>query len=70
MLAIQSQSRVFPLYIEGSRHCLPHGEWKIRPGRVVVRILAPIAVAGLTYEDRNDLLTELRALGEREHAGP
>jgi 1-acyl-sn-glycerol-3-phosphate acyltransferase len=70
VLAIHSQSRVFPLYIDGSRHCLPHGQWRIRPGRVVVRILAPVQVAGLTYDDRNDLLAELQALGERQHAGP
>jgi 1-acyl-sn-glycerol-3-phosphate acyltransferase len=67
VLAIQSQALIHPVYIHGSRDCLPYGEWRIRPGRVVVRHLDPIPTAGLTYADRDQLLARLRALGEAEH---
>lgn len=67
VLAIESQAPIHPMYIVGSRECLPVGEWKIRPGKIVIRYLAPISTAGLTYEDRNVLLDKIRAIGEAEH---
>lgn len=67
VLAIQSQAPIHPLYLHGSRACLPHGEWRIRPGRVILRFLDPIPTTGLTYADRDQLLARLRALGEAEH---
>lgn len=67
VLAIESQAAIHPVYIVGDRKCLPVGEWKIRPGKVVIRCLPPIQTEGLTYEDRNRLLEKLRAVGEAEH---
>ncbi len=68
VLAIQSQVTIHPVYVSGSRHCLPPGEWKIRPGLITIRLLQPVQTEGLTYEDRNTLLAKIRSIGEREHA--
>ena len=67
VLAIESQAPIHPMYIIGSRECLPVGEWKIRPGKIVIRYLLPISTAGLTYDDRSSLLEKIRAVGEAEH---
>jgi 1-acyl-sn-glycerol-3-phosphate acyltransferase len=67
VLAIESQAPIHPIYIAGSRKCLPVGDWKIRPGRIVIHWLSPISTTGLTYEDRNALLEKVRSIGEREH---
>lgn len=50
VLAIESQAPIYPLYIGGSRHCLPVGEWRIRPGNIVLRYSEPISTKGLTYK--------------------
>jgi 1-acyl-sn-glycerol-3-phosphate acyltransferase len=68
VLAIQSQAPIHPLYLHGSRACLPYGDWRIRPGRVVMRFLEPVPTKGLTYADRDALTAQLRAIGEAEHA--
>lgn len=68
VLPIESQAPIHPLYITGARECLAVGEWKIRPGTIVLHYLAPIPTKGLTYEDRNSLLEKLRAVAEVEHA--
>lgn len=67
VLAIDSQAPIHPVYMIGSRECLPVGEWKIRPGKIVLRYLKPVSTAGLTYEDRNRLLEKIRSIGEAEH---
>lgn len=67
VLAIESQAPIHPIYISGSRECLPVGEWKIKPGKVVIRFLSPIPTAGLSYEDRDALLAKIRAIGETQH---
>ncbi|RFA25313.1 hypothetical protein CAI21_19570 [Alkalilimnicola ehrlichii] len=67
VLAIQSQSQVHPIYVHGSAACMPYGDWKIRPGTVLIRFLQPISVKGLTYDDRDQLMSVLRELGEAEH---
>ena len=66
VLAIESQSLIHPMYMTGSRNCMPVGAWKIKPGKVHLHCLSPISTNGLTYEDRNDLLKKIRDLGERE----
>ncbi len=67
VLAIEAQAPIHPIYIAGSRECLPVGEWKIRPGKIIVHYLPPIPTGGLTYEDRDQLLAKIRAIGEAEH---
>lgn len=68
VMAIEAQVPIHPVYIVGSGDCMPHGAWQIRPGTVMLRYLAPIPTAGMTYADRDVLLARLRAVGEEEHA--
>jgi len=68
VMAINAQAPIHPLYIVGSRSCMPPGAWKIRPGKVILKYLPPIQTAGMTYEDRNALLERLRSVGEQEHS--
>jgi 1-acyl-sn-glycerol-3-phosphate acyltransferase len=68
VLAIESQAPIHPIYMAGSRNCLATGEWKIKPGKIVLRYLPPISTVGLTYEDRHMLLDKVRAIGEAEHS--
>jgi 1-acyl-sn-glycerol-3-phosphate acyltransferase len=65
---IESQALIHPLYISGARHCLPVGQWRIRPGTIILHYLESIPTKGLTYDDRNSLLEKLRAVAEVEHA--
>jgi 1-acyl-sn-glycerol-3-phosphate acyltransferase len=67
VLAIESQAPIHPMYVRGSRECLPVGERKIRPGKIIIRYLPAISTKGLTYEDRDMLLEKIRTIGEAEH---
>src|SRR5690606_34911443 len=55
VLALQTGVPVVPAAILGSREVMPKGSWKIRPGRVLVRIGRPIPVEGLLHDDREAL---------------
>ena len=66
VLAIQANAKIIPVIIHGSYRCLPYGEWKIRPGKVKVKILNEISTEGMKYEDRDLLVGNLRKLAEQE----
>lgn len=62
VLAIRAGARIVPVIFRGAREVLPHGEWRVRPGVVTVELLPAIDARTLTYEDRDALVAELRAL--------
>lgn len=64
VLAIQSQTQIVPLLISGSRNCMPYGSWKISPGVITLTLMKPIPMQGLNYEDRDNVVAQLRKLGE------
>lgn len=66
VLAIKAKARIIPIVVHGSKNCLPYGEWKIRPGKVIIKFLKEIPSAGLRYEDRNLVIDQLRELAEKE----
>ena len=68
VLAIESRAPILPVYLVGTRNILPPGQWKINPGKVVIRFLSPIPTKGLSYDDRNALLDRLTEVGKDEHA--
>jgi len=68
VMAISAQVPIYPVYMVGSRKCMPPGAWKIRPGKIIMRYLAPIPTTGMKYEDRHLLLERLRIAGEKEHS--
>lgn len=69
VLAIRAQAKIVPVIIFGTKKCLGYGEWRIHPGRVVVRLLEAIPTIGMKYEDRDVLVNQLFALAKHEVAG-
>lgn len=61
ILALEAQVPVVPVAIEGAARVLPPGGFRVHKDRLVrVRIGAPIATAGLRYEDRDAFIREVR----------
>ena len=56
VLAIATQRPVVPVVVRGTFGILPRGSIVPRAGRVTVRIGAPIATQGLSYDDRDALV--------------
>ena len=61
IMAIQAQAPVVPVAIQGGRAAMRKGSAIVRPVTVSVRIGRPIATAGLTVDDRDQLSRQLRA---------
>lgn len=60
IMAIKAQVPVVPISILDSAKILAPGRYGIRPGCIHVQIHAPIETAGLTLEDRNQLVQQVR----------
>ena len=59
VLAIASQRPVVPTIVHGAREMMPKGSLRIRAGTVDLHFLEPIPTAGLTYDDRAELMTRV-----------
>ena len=71
VLAIEAGVPVQPVLVTGTRDLLPRGAFFPRPGTVRVTFLPAITTAGLTYEDRHQLLENVvDAMQERLVAEP
>jgi len=60
-IALKAGVPIVPVAIHGTREVLPMGSLAVRPGKVLLRIGAPISTAGLTLQDRTRLTADLRA---------
>jgi 1-acyl-sn-glycerol-3-phosphate acyltransferase len=60
IMAIQAQVPIVPVAIQGARAAMKKGSALVRPVRVSVRIGAPIPTAGLTLDDRDELIARVR----------
>ncbi|MEI7036540.1 lysophospholipid acyltransferase family protein [Fulvimonas yonginensis] len=60
-LAIEAGVSVVPVAIEGSGRVLPAAGFRVRPGRIVVRIGEPLPTRGMTPHERNALAQQARA---------
>ena len=60
IMAIQAQVPVVPVAVQGGRAAMRKGSAFVRPVRVSVRIGTPIPTAGLTLDDRDDLIERVR----------
>jgi 1-acyl-sn-glycerol-3-phosphate acyltransferase len=60
VMAIKAQAPVVPVAIMGGRAAMRKGSAVIRPVRVTVRIGKPVETAGLSLEDRDHLIDEVR----------
>ncbi len=70
VLALQLGVPVIPVGVSGSRALMPKGSFLVRPGRMRVRIGAPLEVEGMTVADRDLLLARARDEVERLRSGP
>ena len=61
IMAIEAQAPIVPVAIHGGRAAMRKGSPWVRPVDVDVRIGAPIPTAGLTLEDRDDLIARVRS---------
>jgi 1-acyl-sn-glycerol-3-phosphate acyltransferase len=60
IMAIQAQVPVVPVAVQGGRTAMRKGSAVVRPVRVSVRIGAPIPTAGMTIDDRDRLIEQVR----------
>ncbi len=61
IMAIQAQAPIVPVAISGGRAAMKKGSPIVRPVRVSVRIGRPIPTVGLTLNDRDELISRVRA---------
>jgi 1-acyl-sn-glycerol-3-phosphate acyltransferase len=64
-MAIQAQVPIVPVAVQGGRAAMRRGSAFVRPVRVSVRVGAPIPTAGLTIDDRDELIGRVRGEVER-----
>ena len=60
IMALQAQVPIVPVAVQGGRDAMRKGSAVVRPVMVTVRIGRPIPTAGLTFEDRDDLIARVR----------
>src|SRR5690349_10534669 len=60
IMAIKGQAPIVPVAISGTRDAMRKGSLIIRPVRVTVSFGAPIATAGKTLDDRDELIGKVR----------
>jgi 1-acyl-sn-glycerol-3-phosphate acyltransferase len=56
IMAIEAQVPIVPVAVQGGRAAMRKGSALVRPVRVSVRIGSPIPTAGLTLDDRDELV--------------
>jgi 1-acyl-sn-glycerol-3-phosphate acyltransferase len=60
VLAISAAAPIVPTVVHGALEVQPKGAIRVRPGRIDLHFLEPVSVAGLTYEDRDQLASTVR----------
>jgi len=61
VLAIAAGVPIIPVLLHGTRDSMPNGTLTVRGGPMDVHFLDPVPVDGLTYDDREQLASEVRA---------
>jgi 1-acyl-sn-glycerol-3-phosphate acyltransferase len=61
IMAIKAGAPIVPVAIQGGRAAMKRGSKIIRPVKVSIRVGKPIETAGLSLEDRDDLIAKVRA---------
>jgi 1-acyl-sn-glycerol-3-phosphate acyltransferase len=65
IMAIQAQAPIIPVAVMGGRNAMRKGSAFVRPVRVSVRIGEPVPTAGLTVDDRDELVARVRGEVQR-----
>ncbi|HVH43959.1 MAG TPA: lysophospholipid acyltransferase family protein [Labilithrix sp.] len=66
VIAIDAQCDIVPFMSHGEWSLWPHGDWRIRPGRIHCVVYPAISTQGMRYGDRDALVARLRELAENE----
>ncbi|MBM3772686.1 MAG: 1-acyl-sn-glycerol-3-phosphate acyltransferase [Acidimicrobiia bacterium] len=61
IMAIKAQAPVVPIAIRGGHAAMRRGSWLIAPAQISVRVGTPIETTGLTLDDRDALIAQVRA---------
>ena len=61
IMAIKAQAPIVPVAVSGGRAAMQKGSWFVRPVMVDVRIGAPVETAGMSVDDRDELIEIVRA---------
>lgn len=61
IMALKAQAPIVPVAITGGRNAMRRGSAIVRPVTVSVRIGAPVLTDGLTLDDRDGVIAEVRA---------
>ena len=62
VMAINSQSDIIPMIIEGTYASLPYRSLYTKPGDIKIQMLKSISTVGMTYDNRDELVTRLRSI--------
>jgi 1-acyl-sn-glycerol-3-phosphate acyltransferase len=65
VMAIKASAPIVPVAVSGGRAAMRKGSWFIQPAMVTVRIGEPIDTAGMSVEDRDRLIVEVRSAIQR-----
>jgi 1-acyl-sn-glycerol-3-phosphate acyltransferase len=60
VMALRAEAPIVPVAVSGGRASMRRGSWIVRPVDVTVRIGAPIETAGMTTDDRDELIETVR----------
>jgi 1-acyl-sn-glycerol-3-phosphate acyltransferase len=61
IMAIKAQAPIVPVAVSGGRAAMQKGSWIVRPVMVDVRIGEPVETAGMTLDQRDELIEIVRA---------
>ena len=63
VMALATNTPILPVTVNGSRYALPKGRpFSMKPGRIELIVHDPVEVEGMTYEDRNALMAQVREI--------
>jgi 1-acyl-sn-glycerol-3-phosphate acyltransferase len=60
MMALRTGIEIVPAAVLGSRYVQPKGDWRVRPGRIIVRFGPPIDSSKFDEDHREELMLEVR----------
>jgi 1-acyl-sn-glycerol-3-phosphate acyltransferase len=60
IMAIKAGAPIVPVAVQGGRDSMRKGSWIIRPVTVSIRIGEPIESAGISLDQRNNLIEAVR----------
>ena len=60
LVAMEAGSRIVPVALAGTHELMPKGGFRIRSGRVTVKVLGAVDASAYGVEDRDRLVSEVR----------